>query len=184
MNKRRGHRKEVHPGQRLPVRVRARTELVARTRRRLGGPMQLGPAGNTRSRRSQATRPREAALRPDQECQPPPLRRSMGPTPWPSSGGYAVITGGPGRVLRVVTWGKWSSAGPVRSYAVRRSVRPVYKSLTKWRDDAVAKRRPLSRLFLKDHSRIGVVPHWRDERRNRREWETTTDTRGKHTCGS
>ena len=145
MNKRCGRKKGGTNGQRLPVRVRARTELVART----PSPSRWRYAASVVPT---ATQERTVTKEPSNQtpgggtsactmCQPPPRRRSMGSTlktPRRRKYGYHRRTM---RVMRVVTWGKRWSVTPVRSYVVRRSVRPAYKSLTKGQDDAAAKRR-------------------------------------------
>ncbi len=145
MNKRGGRKKGDTNGQKLPVQVRTCTELVART----PSPSRWGYAASVVRT---ATQERTVTKEPSNQtpgggtsactmCQPPPLRRSMGPSlraPRRRKYGYHRRTM---RVLRVVTWGKRWSVTPVRSYVVRRSVRPAHKSLTKRLVYAAANRR-------------------------------------------
>jgi len=122
----------------LPVRVRARTELPARTQHFSAGVRSQG--GIHREvrkkepcRRGQAGRSRGVALRLPWRvrCRPYAKRWRGHPDPlFPA--GYAVTDGEPLGVLRAITWEKWFGVMTgERSTPSERSVTPSYKPQAK-----------------------------------------------------
>ena len=112
------------------------------------------------SRRGQAERLRETALRPAWRANCRPVTKRWGSRPDdPSAIGYARSRRRATWVLHVAAWRKRPRVLPVRSYAVRRSVSRAYKPPAKGlRRCGRRGEGRLGRPLLEDHSRSGVLP--------------------------